>query len=104
MAQSIQSSGPLRETANDPTAAVPRLRTVTVNKFPHQCACGCGLGIPRDREIRYVVDFGTTKPCPAYLREHSPDYATLYGLRAKKEDAAPVPGFRPASELIRALL
>ena len=79
MAQSVQSPEPLRATSpTDPTPT--RLRTVTGNKFPRKCACGCGLGIPRDPEIRYVVNFGATKPYPAYLREHSPDYGT-YGAR-----------------------
>ena len=86
---------------NDPTPT--RLRTVTGNKFPRKCACGCGLPIPRDPEIRYVVDFGAIKPYPAYLREHSPDYGTYGASHARKtaESTDAVPGFRPASELIR---
>ncbi|MGP8067248.1 MAG: hypothetical protein ACLPU9_03300, partial [Thermoplasmata archaeon] len=51
-----------------PTATVSRLRTVTGNRFPRKCACGCGHSIPRDAEVRYVVDFGAAKPYPAYLR------------------------------------
>ena len=79
MATATQSPEPLRATTpTDPTPT--RLRTVTGNKFPRKCACGCGLPIPRDPEIRYVVDFGATKPYPAYLREHSPDYGS-YGAR-----------------------
>jgi hypothetical protein len=58
--------------ATEPTTS--RLRTVTGNRFPRRCACGCGLQIQRDLEVRYVVDFGAPKPYPAYLREHSPDY------------------------------
>jgi|GEM_PF-6817275 len=58
------------EKSTEPTTQ--RLRTITGNKFPRKCACGCGLGIPRDPEIRYVVDFGTTKPYPAYLRSTRP--------------------------------
>jgi hypothetical protein len=86
----------------EPTArGATRLRTVTGNRFPRKCSCGCGFGIPRDPEFRYVVDFGAAKPYPAYLREHSPDYGTYHGTLARKEDTSPVPGFRPASELIR---
>ena len=50
-----------------------------------------------------MVDFGATKPYPAYLREHSPDYGTYGASRARKSagSADAVPGFRPASELIR---
>jgi len=59
------------------------------------------LSIPRDPEVRYVVDFGAPKPYSAYLREHSPDYGTYKGVRARNEDTSSVPGFRPASELIR---
>ena len=102
MAQSVQSPEPLRATT--PTEHAPsRLRTVTGNKFPRKCACDCGRPIPRDPEIRYVVDFGAPKPYPAYLREHSPDYGTYGASRARKvtEGADAVPAFRPASELLR---
>jgi hypothetical protein len=94
-------SYPTREpaTPNEPPVT-SRLRTVTGNKFPRKCACGCGLGIPRDPEIRYVVDFGTTKPYPAYLREHSPDYGSYRGRSRAHEDVDAVPGFTPASELL----
>jgi hypothetical protein len=76
---------------------------VTGNRFPRKCACGCGLGIPRDPEVRYVVNFGAPRPYPAYLREHSPDYGSYRGGRVRKaeEDASPVPSFRPASEILR---
>jgi hypothetical protein len=99
MQQSINqpTSEPLPPT--EPTTS--RLRTVTGSRWPRKCACGCGLSIPRDSEVRYVVDFGAPKPYPAYLRERSPDYGTYHGSRARKEDASPAPGFRPASELIR---
>ena len=100
MAQSVQSPEPLRATTpTEPT----RLRTVTGNKFPRKCSCGCGLPIPRDPEIRYVVDFGATKPYPAYLREHSPDYGTYGAGRACKrvESAGAVPGFRPGRDPLR---
>jgi hypothetical protein len=73
MQHSISYQTPERATPNEPTTS--RLRTVTGNRFPRKCACGCGLGIPRDPEVRYVVDFGGPRPYPAYLREHSPDYA-----------------------------
>jgi hypothetical protein len=56
-----------------------RLRTVTGNRFPRKCSCGCGQPIPRDLDIRYVVDFGAPRPYPAYLREHSPDFGTYQG-------------------------
>ena len=84
-----------------PTATVSRLRTVTGNRFPRKCACGCGHSIPRDAEVRYVVDFGAAKPYPAYLREHSPDYGTYHGKPRACEDARSLPGFTPASELPR---
>ena len=85
-----------------PTEPTPsRLRTVTGNRFPRKCACGCGLPIPRDPEVRYVVDFGAAKPYPAYLREHSPDFGTYRGKPRAAEDTPAVPAFRPASELIR---
>jgi hypothetical protein len=73
MRHSISCPTPERPTPTEP-AASSRLRTVTGNRFPRKCACGCGLGIPRDPEIRYVVDFGAAGPCHAYLREHSHDY------------------------------
>jgi hypothetical protein len=84
----------------EPTVAVSRLRTVTGNRFPRKCACGCGLGIPRDPEIRYVVDFGSQRPYHAYLREHSPDYGSYRGRSRAHEDVDAVPGFVPASELL----
>ena len=60
-----------------PTEPTPsRLRTVTGNRFPRKCACG--FQILRDPEVRYVVDFGTAKPYPAYLREHSPGYGNCH--------------------------
>ena len=85
MATSVNVPEPLREKATEPTPT--RLRTVTGNKFPRKCACGCGLPIPRDPEIRYVVDFGAAKPYPAYLREHSLDYGTYGASRARKTAA-----------------
>ena len=47
-----------------------------------------------------MVDFDTTKPYPAYLREHSPGYGT-YGAGRAQKSANAVPDFRPASELLR---
>jgi hypothetical protein len=99
MQQSISYPTPERQPPTEPTTS--RLRTVTGSRWPRKCACGCGLSIPRDPEVRYVVDFGAAKPYPAYLREHSPDYGAYRGSRMRKEDTSPVPGFRPASELIR---
>jgi len=95
MQQSIQHPEPVLPT--EPTTS--RLRTVTGNRFPRKCACGSA--IPRDPEVRYVVDFGTAKPYPAYLREHSPDYGTYHGEPRAREDAQSLPGFAPASELPR---
>jgi hypothetical protein len=95
--QSIEHSEPVPPT--EPTAS--RLRTVTGSRWPRKCACGCGQQIPRDPEVRYVVDFGAPKPYLAYLREHSPDYGTYRGSLRAKSDPARDPPFRPASELIR---
>jgi hypothetical protein len=39
----------------------PRLRIVTGNPFPRKCACGCGGQIPRDPQLRYVVDLGAER-------------------------------------------
>jgi hypothetical protein len=71
MQTSIQYPTAERPTPTEPTATVSRLRTVTGNRFPRKCACGCGFQIPRDPEVRYVVDFGvvplfesTCRVCP----------------------------------------
>jgi hypothetical protein len=86
-----------------PTSTTPnggsRLRTVTGNRFLRKCACGCGQPIPRDPEIRYVVDFGAPKPFPAYLREHSPDYGTYCAVPRSHDGSLKLPGFVPASRL-----
>jgi hypothetical protein len=90
-----------------PTPTTPthgaRLRTVTGNRWPRTCACGCGQPIPRAADVRYVVDFGAPKPYPAYLREHSPDFGSYRGGRGARatEDSRPLPGFTPASQLPR---
>jgi hypothetical protein len=78
-----------------------RLRTVTGNPFPRKCACGCGGQIPRDPQLRYVVDFSGAKPFKTYLREHSPDFGTYRGrARSQALPAGPeLPGFVRASEL-----
>lgn len=81
-------------------ASAPGPRTVTGNRFPRKCACGCGFQIPRDPEVRYVVDFGTRSRAP-YLREQSPDYGTYHGKARAHETADAVPGFRPAREFLR---
>ena len=99
MASATQSPELLRETPTEPTTS--RLRTVTGSRWPRKCACGCGLQIPRDPEVRYVVDFGASKPYPAYLREHSADYGTYHGKPRPAEDTPAVPTFRPASSLPR---
>jgi hypothetical protein len=74
---------------------------VTGNAFPRKCACGCGGEIPRDPQLRYVVDFGGPKPFKTYLREHSPDFGSYRGgVRAQTRSAGPeFPGFVRASEL-----
>src|SRR5580658_8171762 len=103
----MQSSSSQRPPANRPMPneannGATRLRTVTGNRFPRKCACGYGLGIPRDAEIRYVVDFGSQRPYPAYLREHSPDYGSYQAGRARKteEQFDPVPGFKTGQEIL----
>lgn len=55
--QQVSIQYPQRElpTPTEPTTT-PRLRTVTGNRFPRKCACGCGFQIPRDPEIRCRVD------------------------------------------------
>ena len=100
----IEPANADRPTPTDANQGVSRLRTVTGNRWPRKCACGCGQGIPRDPEIRYVVDFGAPRPYPAYLREHSPDFGTYRGGEAarSKVKLADVPGFTPASDLPRA--
>jgi hypothetical protein len=102
MQQSISYPTTAPPTPNEPTAGTSRLRTVTGNKFPRKCACGCGQPIPRDPEVRYVVNFGAPRPYPAYLREHSPDYGSYRGRPRDRagEEFPPVPGFTPASELL----
>jgi len=101
MQESISYQTLERRTPTDPVTQ--RLRTVTGNRFPRKCACGCGFQIPRDPEVRYVVDFGASKPYPAYLREHSPDYGTYQGGRARKthEEFGQVPGFKTGTEILR---
>jgi hypothetical protein len=101
MQQSISYPNEGRQTPTEPTATASRLRTVTGNRFPRKCACGCGYQIPRDPEVRYVVDFGGPRPYPAYLREHSPDYGTYPGKPRAREDAEQFPGFTRASDLPR---
>ena len=101
MQTSIQHPNAERLTPTGPTTSP--LRTVTGNKFPRKCACGCGFQIPRDPEVRYVVDFGTAKPYPAYLREHSPDYGTYHGgrVRTSEGDFGRVPCFKTGTEILR---
>ena len=93
---SYQASEPQPPT--NPIAS--RLRTVTGNRWPRKCACGCGEKIPRDPEVRYVVDFGAPKPYHVYLREHSPDYPGRRVLERKAHPGDTCPGFVPASLLL----
>jgi hypothetical protein len=101
-------TAPATEPATSTNAATgaPRLRTVTGNRWPRKCSCGCAQPIPRDPEIRYVVDFGAPRPYPAYLREHSPDFGSYRGGASAmpKAKVADVRGFTPASELPRPTL
>jgi hypothetical protein len=98
MQSSINRPAPgLADSATPSLTGAPRLRTVTGNRFPRKCACGCGQPIPRDPEVRYVVDFGASRPYPAYLREHSPDFGSPFNRRPARKAAADVPGFVPAS-------
>jgi hypothetical protein len=100
MQTSIQS--PARESQLPIEIATRRLRTVTGNRWPRKCACGCDQKIPRDPEIRFVVDFGAPKPYPAYLREHSPDYPARRDGERKAHPGDTRPGFVPASLLMEA--
>ena len=97
MQESISCPETTSKTPTDPTTS--RVRTVTGNRFPRKCACDCGFQIPRDPEVRYVVDFGGPRPFRAYLREHLPDYGTHQGKPRAHEDAHSLPGFTPAREL-----
>jgi hypothetical protein len=99
MEQRISYPTSERPTPTEPTTS--RLRTVTGNRFPRKCACGCGHAIPRDPEVRYVVDFGAARPYPAYLREHSPDYGSTWARPRHPEPTDSLPGFAHASELPR---
>lgn len=80
--------------------ATPRLRTVTGNRWPRGCACGCGQQIPRGPDTRLVVDFGAPRPYPAYLREHSPDYTGARGRSAPATEPAPEPEFVPGRKFL----
>jgi len=100
MQHSISYPTPERQAPTEPTPTVSRLRTVTGNRFPRKCSCGCGHAIPRDPEVRYVVDFGAQRPYPAYLREHSPDFGSYRGRPRDRVDLASIPGFVPASALL----
>ncbi len=100
MSSIVQYPTESRQPPTEPTATVSRLRTVTGNRFPRKCACGCGHAIPRDPEIRYVVDFGAPRPYPAYLREHSPDFGSYRGRPRDRDDLDSVPGFVSAAELL----
>ena len=107
----MQPSSSISEQSRPPTdpttrSEAPRLRTVTGNPFPRKCACGCGGSIPRDPQLRYVVDFSGPKPFRTYLREHSPDFGSPYNRGAPRtrpeaaQGQAELPGFRPAIELL----
>ena len=99
MQQSISPTPTELPTPNETHAT--RLRTVTGSRWPRKCACGCGQQIPRDPEVRYVVDFGASRPYPAFLREHSPDFGSYRGKPRPRDVQVALPGFVPASELPR---
>jgi hypothetical protein len=98
----MQQSIPSNASEHPTPTETHRLRTVTGNRWPRKCACGCDQRIPRDPEIRYVVDFGPQKPYPAYLREHSPDYPGRGPSQRKARPGDTCPGFVPASLLMEA--
>ncbi len=98
MPTSITATPRETQTPTDPIPA-PRLRTVTGNRWPRKCGCGCGFAIPRDPEIRYVVDFGSARPYPAYLREHSPDYGKGDGGSPARVTMASGPSITSARDL-----
>jgi hypothetical protein len=98
MQQSISNLSEQRQTPIE----THRLRTVTGNRWPRKCACGCEQKIPRDPEVRFVVDFGAHKPYPAYVREHSPDYPGRKPFERKVHPGDTFPGFVPASLLMEA--
>jgi hypothetical protein len=97
----MQSINHPRQESTAPNETASRLRTVTGNRWPRKCSCGCSAQIPRDASIRYVVDFGAPRPYPAYLREHSPDFGSYHGrAQSRREALASVPGFVPASAVL----
>jgi len=101
----------MQHTIQDPTPeppapiehATPRLRTVTGNRWPRECACGCNQAIPRGPDTRLVVDFGAPRPYPAYLLEHSPDRVGARGqprVDRSAPEASPEPEFVPATKIL----
>jgi len=100
MQQGIQYRPPEPPTPTEP-AAGPRLRTVTGNRWPRKCACGCNQAIPPGPDTRLVVDFGAPRPYPAYLLEHSPDRVGARGKpRVDRSAPAADPEFVPASRIL----
>lgn len=95
---SIQYQTPESTVPNEHTS---RLRTVTGNRWPRKCACGCSQQIPRSPDTRLVVDFGAARPYPAYLLEHSPDRGRVKA-QAPPARSVPVvdPEFVPASKIL----
>ena len=103
MSASVQSPHAEQRPETTSRSEGPRLRTVTGNPFPRKCACGCGGLIPRDPQLRYVVDFSGPKPFKTYLREHSPDFGSYRGApraRTGISGQSELPGLRPAIELL----
>ena len=62
----MQSINHPRQESTTPNETASRLRTVTGNRFPRMCSCGCGQAIPRDPEIRHVVEFGAPHLAPPH--------------------------------------
>lgn len=71
MQHSISYPTPEHQPPTEPTATGSRLRTVTGNRFPRKCACGCGVGIPRDLGVRCVVGFGAPRPSQPFVKPAS---------------------------------
>ncbi len=63
----MQSINHLRKESTAPNETTNRLRTVTGNRYPRKCSCGCGQAIPRDPAIRLVVD--SAAPLPFFAQQ-----------------------------------
>ncbi len=52
-------------TPTDANHGAPRLRTVTGNRFPRKCSCGCGCETRQDRMTLYFAHFTRSQSCSA---------------------------------------